>query len=507
MAFIFMPEENDIIEETPEVAEPVEETTDVEPTETEADPEPAADDVDDAVESDRSIDDIWDALDFTAKLAESSDDIEETDDAEGEEPAFPSENEDADADIAEPEDLTDDELLDLDLEKPAPLSRRKAEKVVKGVIEPFRDPATPIEDVLSALAEFHPTRTQELAEAIVAESVKSFPEEWLKSITGVDVTVEQVKQWAETGGSSPANTAPTAANVQSDSAEMKQLVDELTELYGEDWRDPNKDHDLLDADRAVVLAVRSHLAKDQAYADLQQQLEETKSQLSDIKPQVDTIANTQNAELEQAIMSSYASEVEAYRQKVESSSIPKILEAKGMVAKESDSPEVKAAKELLASRFQPIEGYGSDFDIFLEKQFSGKESMTKAMKRVGNYLAEATRLEVSANRNPNANEAQLDRQKAAALKEQAALEQDALTVWTRKAATEFLDTPFVKPILSILEQNAELQRRLNALGRPEIIGQTAAIGGETGWRAKVQEAKRAGTNPFDLDISEMLSGR
>lgn len=501
-----MTEQTEIIESTPEVTETAEAPVVEAPVET---TEPVTETESPATEpSAKSADDIWDSIDLTAKFTDSSSEVQDADDAEGTTPAFPSEELTADADIAEPDEQLEEDLLALDLDKPAPLSRRKAEKVVKGIIEPFRDPNTPIQDVLSAFAEFHPTRMQQLAETIVSESANTYPDEWLKSITGLDVTVDQIKEWAAAGGSSPANTAPTTAQSQpADSPEMKQLVEELDGLYGSTWRDPSKDNDLLDADKAVVLAVRSHLAKDEAYASLQKELAETKSQLGDIAPKVDTIAHTQSVELEQNMLSAYDSDVETYRQKVESNSIPKVLEAKGLVPKDSDTQELRAAKELLQAKFNPVEGYGSDFDIFLEKQFSGKESMAKAMNRVGTYLAEAAKLDATASRTGDIAQANGLKQKATAMREQAYMEQDALTVWTRKAATEFLESAHVKPLLLLLEQNIDFQRRINASGRPEIIGQTAAIGGEAGWKAKVQEAKRSGTNPFDLDISDILSGR
>lgn len=463
-----------------------------------------------------NADEYWDAFDLTAYVTDSDDEeSNKSDDAEGEEPAFPSEDEVVDADPADPGDLeletveeTDEideqreqELLDLDLDRPAPLSRRKAERVVKGIIEPLRDPNTPISDVLTALSDFHPTRTQQLAEAIVNESVQTYPNEWLKSLTGLDVTVDQIKAWAATGGSQPANTAP----VQNNGNEVNELSKELTELYGEAWKDPSQDSNLLEADVPVVKALRAQLVQNEAYAALQKELEDTRSQLGEIKPQIEQIKTAQEAEFEQAMLNAYQSEVETYRSKVESASIPKILEAKGLVAKESDPPEVKAVKELVASRFKPIEGYGSDFDIFLEKQFSGKEPMHKAMTRVSQYLAEATKLDAESRRTTG-HESSVLKTKANALKEQASLEQDALTVWTRKAAAEFLDTSAVRPVVELLQQNMDLQRRLQSTGRPEIVGQTAAIG-DGGWKAQMKEAKEQGVNPFDLDISGILGGR
>lgn len=502
-----MPEENELIED---VASSEAESTDIDSSSESS----VEDDGHEYVEV-SNADEYWDAFDLTAYVTDPNDEESaETDDAEGDEPAFPSEDEvvDADpADFADQEQTEDEEdeldeareqeLLDLDLDRPAPLSRRKAERVVKGIIEPLRDPNTPIHDVLSALSEFHPTRTQQLAEAIVNESVQTFPDAWLQSITGLDVTVDQIKAWAATGGSQPANTAP----VQSNGEEANELVKELNEIYGDDWKNPANDENLLEADVSVVKALRAQMAQNEAYSALQKELEEAKSQLGEIKPQIEQIKTAQEAEFEQAMMNAYTNEIETYRSKVEGSSIPKVLEAKGLVTRDSDPPEIKAVKEMVAARFKPIEGYGSDFDIFLEKQFSGREPMHKAMTRVTQYLAEATKLE-GESRRANGYESSVLKTKADSLKQQAALEQDALTVWTRKAAAEFLDTSHVKPIIELLQQNADLQRRIQATGRPEIVGQTAAIG-ENGWRAQIKEAKEQGVNPFDIDISGILGGR
>lgn len=501
-----MTEQTDNIEE---VTAPEAESTDVSP-------EVATEDDGNEYIEVSNADEYWDAFDLQSYIADSDDEEStEPDDAEAtedvtEEAAFPSDDEVVDADVEQPdaveepeEEYREEDLLDLDLDRPAPLSRRKAEKVVKGIIEPLRDPNTPISDVLTALAEFHPTRTQQLAETIVTESVNTYPDEWLRTITGLDVTVAQVKEWAASGGREPSNPAPAV----SDSSDLTSTIAEFDEIYGSEWRDPANDGMLLDSDLAVARALRSQLGQNDAYIALQKELEQTKAQLNDLKPQIDHIKTAQEAEYEQLVMTTFSDEVEQYREKVEKNSIPKVLDAKGLAPRDADSDEVKAVKQLLASRFQPIEGYGSDFDIFLSKQFSGRESMGKAMNRVSNYLSEAAKIEVEAKRAGNPSTAQILKTKAAGLKEQALMEQDALTVWTRKAASEFLETSHVKPILQLLEQNADLQRRLQSSGRPEIVGQTAASGGEGGFRAAVQQAKQQGTNPFDVDISELLGGR
>jgi hypothetical protein len=464
-------------------------------------------------------DELWDKLDLTALTTDPNDFIsEEPDDAEAE-AAFPSEEDDVDAEYAEYEateedtendfaefdeadELDDEEVLGYDLERPAPLSRRKAERVVKGVIEPFRDPSTPIEEVLNSLSEFHPTRTQQLAEVVVRQSVQAYPDQWLQSITGLDVTVDQVREWAEQGGSSPSNTASTPAEYSTSNA----AAEHLSNIYGEDWMNPANDVYLLAEDQVLAQAARDQMSKDAAYQQLQQELNLTRSQLNELQPQIDDIKTAQEAELEQAFVHSYTSQVDEYRESVEGDALPYVFALNDLAPKESDTAEVVAVKELLASRFQPIEGYGSDFDIFLEKQFSGRESMTKAMQRVANYLLESTKLETQAKRISSAVEANQLKVKAEGLKNQAYNERDALTVWTRKAAAEFLESPRVYPIVELLQQNADLKRRVNSSGRPEIVGQTTALGGYT-FQDHIKEAKEQGVNPFDVDISSILGGR
>jgi len=114
----------------------------------------------------QSIEDRWESLDLTTVLSESSEEPTETGDAtvpSEDETAFPPEGSDTDAEIAKEEERSEEELLQLDPNKPAPLSRRKAQKIVESVIEPLRDGNVPIKNVLESMAEFHPTRTQELA--------------------------------------------------------------------------------------------------------------------------------------------------------------------------------------------------------------------------------------------------------------------------------------------------------------------------------------------------------
>jgi len=501
---------NDPLEE---IEVPTEEFVDEEPTYEEGDESLETEDSsDEYLEVEVSnADELWDAVDLADLISDTEDEDQETDDAEADDAAFPSEDDDDDAEEEESEtpdyeveDMDDDleereqELLDIDLDKPTPLSRRKAERVVKNVIEPLRDPNTPIDDVLEALAEFHPTRTQQLAEKIVAESVGAYPDAWLQSITGLDVTVDQIRQWAEQGGSSPSNTAPAYSFDATDTS----IVDNLNDVYGEDWKNPAMDEYLLDEDVPLVKAIRSQASKDAAYAQLQEELARTRQELDAIKPEIESIRSAQEKEIENLFEQTYMREVEEYRNKVENRALPHLLESYGLNPKDSDTPEVKDLKEVLASRFKSVEGYGSEFDVFLEKSFSGRESMNKALQRVGSYLIEASKLQVQEQKTGD----QLAGRKAKALKAQAVAEQDALTVWTRKAAAEFLSTASIKPIVRLLEQNQNLQTKVRRNSRPEIIGQTTALGAND-WKDQVKEAKEQGVNPFDLDISNLLSGR
>ena len=456
-----------------------------------------------------NAEELWDAVDLTDLLAETEDEDLDTDDAEAEEAAFPSEDYDDDAEEVleeestedyeyEEDEISEEDLLDYNFEKPAPLSRRKAEKVVKSLIEPLRDPSTPIDDVIEAMTAFHPTRTQQMAEKIVQDSIATYPDEWLQSITGVPVTVEQIRIWAEQGGSSPSNTAPALEfNASND-----EVVQTLTDTYGEDWKNPAMDEYLLDEDVPLVKAVRAQAAKDAAYSQLQAELEATRAELESLRPEIENIKSAQEQELESLFRQTLDTEVESYRTQIEKRAIPKVLDSYDLYPRDTDTPEVKQLKDVLLNRFQPVEGYGSEFDIFLEKNFSGREGMNKALQRVGSYLVESSKLAVQAKRTNDP----VIAKKAQALKEQALAEQDALTVWTRKAATEFLHTPSIAPIVNLLESNYQLQQKVRKSGRPEIIGQTTAVG-TGGWKEQVREAKEQGVNPFDLDITDLLSGR
>jgi hypothetical protein len=510
-----MNDHTDEIEVPQEASEFVEPTQDEYVGEESSDYESDAPEVDDdhiEVEVSNS-EELWDAIDLQEFLTDPEDEDLDTDDAEADDAAFPSEDYDDDAEepyeespeyedeeyeeYEEPE-ITEEELADFDFERPAPLSRRKAEKVVKSLIEPLRDPNTPIDSVIEAMTEFHPTRTQQMAEKIVQDSIATYPDEWLQSITGVPVTVEQIREWAEQGGSYPSNTAP-AFDYEASNGEV---VETLNETYGDDWKNPAMDDYLLDEDVPLVKAVRAQAAKDAAYAELQQELEATRAELESLKPEIENIKMSQEQEVESLFRQTLDAEVESYRTQIESRAIPKVLETYDLYPRDSDSSEVRDLKQLLLNRFQPVEGYGSEFDIFLEKQFSGKEGMNKALARVGSYLVESSKLAVQARKTGDPVAAK----KAEGLKEQAKAEQDALTVWTRKAATEFLSTSSVAPIVSLLEKNYELQQRVQRGGRTEIIGQTTAVGANS-WRNQVKEAKEQGVNPFDLDITDLLSSR
>lgn len=502
-------DEIEVPQETSEFAEP---TQDESIGEEYSDYESEASEVDDdhiEVEVSNS-EELWDAIDLQEFLTDPEDEDLDTDDAEADDAAFPSEDYDDDAEEAyeespeyedeeyeEPE-ITEEELADFDFERPAPLSRRKAEKVVKSLIEPLRDPNTPIDSVIEAMTEFHPTRTQQMAEKIVQDSIATYPDEWLQSITGLPVTVEQIREWAEQGGSYPSNTAPAFDyNTSND-----EVVETLNDTYGDDWKNPAMDDYLLDEDVPLVKAVRAQYAKDAAYNQLQEELEATRAELESLKPEIENIKMSQEQEIETLFRQTLDTEVESYRTQIETRAIPKVLETYDLYPRDSDSSEVRELKQLLLNRFQPVEGYGSEFDIFLEKQFSGKEGMNKALSRVGSYLVESSKLAVQAQKTGD----QLAARKSQALKEQALAEQDAITVWTRKAATEFLSTSSVAPIVSLLEKNYELQQKVQRGGRPEIIGQTTAVGANS-WKDQVKEAKEQGVNPFDLDITDLLSSR
>lgn len=372
-------------------------------------------------------------------------------------------------------------LAEHDPNKPIPLSRKQKLELGKTLIEPFRDPSTPIEDVYNALTEFHPTRTQELAQTLVNASLEAYPDAYLKQITGLDVTVADIQRLvSEQGSGTPLNTAPTD--------ELSEAVKALTEVYGDEWRDAANDGNLLTEDLPLIRAIRSQLGATDAK---DAQIKALEDKIKSLEPEIDSIKQAKEAEYEAKKQEIFNADVDKLRSTIETKAFPAVFEKLNLTPKESDSEDVKAVKNLISTAFKPQGDYASAFDTFLETGFSKREEVGKAMQRIGDAFTQAANLEAQALRNPKqANELKTQ---ANALRSNASREQDALTVWAQNAANEFISTQYA-PVLRLLEENAQL--KLSKGGRTEIVGNSVAGAGKD-WRTEVKEFAESGRNPFD----------
>lgn len=396
--------------------------------------------------------------------------------------------EDGNEDEEDADDPIEKRLENHDPDKPVKLSRRQAAKVVESVIEPFRDANTPIEDVYNALATFQPVRTQELAEALVYNSLKAAPDAWLRELTGLDVTVEQVKSLVE-GGGQPSNSAETLS-------EFDAAITQLNELYGDDWKDPANDDQLIGTDVPIVQAFRKMLETQTAQSsEADARVKELEEKLKALEPQVQEFATQREQEIEAHRVKVFETDVTEFISTVEQKAIPKVLDNLGLKPADSDTDEVKAIKSLIAERFSRDESGSSDFDTFLSTQFSQRELANKAIARVGNYLEQAATKEAEALKTPK----QADKLKAEAnaLRAQAKSEQDALTVWAQKAATEFLDGKWMV-LMKVLDKLAQSESSRN--GRPEIVSATAGVQGGD-WASQVREYAKNGGDPWEVPIN------
>lgn len=388
------------------------------------------------------------------------------------------------------ETLTEDERKEVNLPKPARRKLRALEKLEKQVLNPLKDPDTPIADAWKAISEFHPTRAQELSQEIAKASIEAYGDQWLSHIVGQEVTVESVKNALANKGATPKAKVDTPSNSEfpslKDQPEVKQLIDSLTETYGEDWLDPKNDGDLLDDDRTGVQALRAQLAREEA---LQAQLKAAKDEIESLKPEVDRIKEAQTTEQEERFNQAFQSEVSTYRDTVLERAVPKVLNEFGITPSENDTDGIKAVKTILQSKFEGQDGYMSDFEFFAENQFSEKDNLTKILSRVGKNLAEAVKLDGAKQKD-----------QAARLRQIAKDDQDVLTVLVNRAAKEFVTKEY-QPILDVIEENADLKKRLSRAGRPEVIGSGAAAGG-----VDIKKLVRESDDPLGEMFKHRLGG-
>jgi hypothetical protein len=452
-----------------------------------------------------TYDDLWN---IDLKLPEESAEAEPTAEKPAEalpadEPAKPEATDSPESNKTDDSDDADDpieaRLENHDPNKPVKLSRRQSARLVENIIEPFRDENTPIEDVFKSLAEFQPVRTQQLAETLVHNSLQADPDGWLKAITGLDLTVAQVKAFAE-GGGQPLNTAETIDNPKPTQAtgypaEIEAGVNALTEMYGDKWRDPASDADIPEFDLPLVKALRAAVTREDAH---NAELGKVRADLEALKPQVEQIAQAKETEFQTRETEVFQTDATQFRDTVEAKAFGKAFEMLNLKDAENDPDDLKLAKNLIRKQFESPHGNATTFDTFLSNDFSGKEQVGKAIQRVGAYLKQAAAAEANALRSPA--KAETLKANAAALRAQANAEQDALIVWTQRAAQEFVNNEY-GAVLRLIERNAELERS-RGTGRQELVGGKPPA--TNGWEDQVKAAVAKGVNPFDLDLSSRV---
>lgn len=400
-------------------------------------------------------------------------------------------------------DKLEKQLETHDPDKPVPLTRKERDTRARSILEPFRDPNTPIEDVFHALNEFQPVRTEELARKLVYNSLESDPDAWIAELGRITGKTFIDAATVEGSGLTP-NTASATTEFESQ-PEIAEVIRQLDEIYGKDaWRDPANDEFVTSDDLTLVKAFRSQIGREESLKSVHDaELAKLKDKLDALQPQVDEIATAREAEFTAKRQEILMHDVDDYRSAVETRAFPKVFANLGLNPSESDSEAVKTLKRLVTSRFEPRNGMSySEFDAFVETGFSQKEQVTKAIGRVGQYLNQAADFDAKALRQPK--DAASLKEKAAALRAQAKSEQDALTVWTQRAAKEFVEKDW-NALSELLAENAELKRTRG--GREEIVSATTATGGSA-LQSRINEAKANRQNPFDIDLRDLMpSGR
>lgn len=416
--------------------------------------------------------DLWEKpFEFPAEEEVKTDAVSADAKKEGDEIPAPESGEQAKADKAE-EATEDDEpelsAADIDPSKPTKLSRRKREQAIAEIIEPFRDPNTPPEDVFNRLYALDPDRAASLANKVAETSISTYPDEWLSQILGEQVTVADVKAKLST---------PTQAKAESDS--FSAVESALNETYGDAWKDASRDDELLSEDLSLAQALRAHRsnesAKDTELAALREQLEA-------LKPEIQSVKDAQTNEIQIDQENLYKTAVGEYRSELEKKSLGKIFTDTGLAPSESDTPEMKELKNFITTRFD-FEKSG-DFDLFTYTEFSDREKAKTIIQRVDKHFKDAAEAEAKAKR-AKGSEAEQLRAKAQALREKAQAEKPALTVLHRNAAQEFLEKA-MKPVMAVMQQNAEYRRQLSQT-RPELLNGSAAPSGDS-WKERLQKA-------------------
>jgi hypothetical protein len=422
------------------------------------------------VETPQSSEDIWNTpLNLTAETeAEAS--TEDTETKTEETPAAPEVNESAEEANEETETEDESETLEASADKPAPLSRRKLREVEDKLITPLRDPDANINDVWQGLYDLNPARAEQLATSIAQASAQSYPDLWLQTILGdPNVTVDSIKQQLS-------GIEPTQA-----SDAMLDAVKHLDEMY-EGWRDPSRDGELLDEDKVYVQAIRDQLStKESVQTEKDAEIAKLKEELNSIKPEIDSIKTRQQQEYEARVQQAIDTAANEYRDNIDKRAVEPTFAELGLKVSESDTPSVKGTKEYIQSQFKSVDGFMSPFDQFTVSKFSDKDAITQIVGRVEKFLTEAQTAEVKASQAKGEKATEL-KKLADARRADAESEKARLVTLRKKAAREFAQTI---PLMSILEENADLQRRL-AL-RQEVVGTSSVAANTQSWKEALNE--------------------
>lgn len=378
------------------------------------------------------------------------------------------------------------------------LNRKELREIDKDFLSPFRNPDIPITQAYEALASRWPKRAEALAQEILDTSIAKHPDQWMSALLGTEITVDKVKERL--------NSEPQPSTIATPNEGIARSIQVLTDEYGESWRDPANDENIADpSERAAIQGFRTQLATIEASEAGKSALQE---ELTGLRSRFETIEKTQEVEFQNKITATHQTFSSEYREKIESGGLQKLLTDKSLVVSENDTPEVKGVKELVQSQFKPYHDMASNFDIFVMKEFTDRESFAKIIKRTDANLAEAAASSLKAQRAENDADRQRFEREVTAYKAEADREQDSLQVFYHKAASEFLETTNA-PIMKLLEQNANLMRQLAANGeRMEIVGGGVAplANGNNGWSDKIASAKSA-EDLWALDPGEEIRGK
>ena len=188
--------------------------------------------------------------------------------------------------------------------------------------------------------------------------------------------------------------APEPAQPQSaeQAAELEGITAELEKTLGFDWRDPANDDRFLD-NRELVLAktVRAlEAAAKTTPAGVPAEIQEKLEKFEEMEKQLAELTSTKQSAEQQEVEREFYSEMGKYRDGVQSRILPYILRNTGLEPLKTDTPEVAALKERLATRITGDEYQRANQEESLFERFAHRESsVTKELDTVGKRVAQA----------------------------------------------------------------------------------------------------------------------